>query len=217
MLGLLAALALAACWLYREATAIPDFYAQALAPPQSTEPPKLAADRVERNVLTVQNRFERAEPWRLVLKDADLNAWLATELATKMPTALPSDIEDPRIVLRDGTVNIACKHRQAMGGVLSLVLSPSLTDKPNELAVRVQSFSLGRLPLPQKQYQDQISKAAADAKLNLRWEEHDGSAVAIIDLPRQFEGLPNRDIELTSLEIGAGEIVLQGTAKRSKK
>lgn len=217
MLGLLAALALAAFWLYREATAIPDFYAQAMAMPQTAEPPKVAADRVERNVLTVQNRLERAEPWQLVLKDMDINAWLATELAAKLPMALPGDIEDPRVVLREGTVNIACKHRQAMGGVLSIVLAPSLSNKPNELAIHVQSFSLGRLPLPQKQYQEQISKAAADARLNLRWEEHDGTAVAIVDLPSQFEDLPNRDIELTSIEVTAGEIVLQGTAKRREK
>ena len=216
LLGLLAALALAAAWVYREAAAVPDFYAKALARPQTTEPPKVAADRVERDVLTVQNRLERAEPWRLVLKDEDMNAWLATDLRTKMPQAIPSDIEDPRIAIRDGAVHIACKHEKLGGGILSLSLVPTLTDTPNELAVKVQSFSLGRLPLPQKQYLGEVSQAAARAGLNLRWEERDGAAVAMVTLPQQYEKLKDRTVKLESIEIGEGEIVIQGKAERTK-
>src|SRR5690349_22410946 len=79
-LSVVAALAIVAFWVYREATSVPDFYAQALAAPRLTVPPKVAADRVERDVLSVQNDLERARPWKLVLKDDELNAWLATEM-----------------------------------------------------------------------------------------------------------------------------------------
>lgn len=216
LLGLLAALALAAAWVYREATAVPDFYAEALATPKTTVPPKVAVDRIERDVLSVQNRLERAEPWRLVLKDEDMNAWLATDLRTKMPQAIPSDIQDPRVVIRDGAVHIACKHQKLGGGVLSLSLAPALTDTPNELAVKVQSFSLGRLPLPQKQYLDEVSRAATRAGLNLRWEERDGSSVAMIALPEQYEELKDRTVKLESIEVGDGEIVIQGKAERTR-
>jgi hypothetical protein len=187
-----------------------------LARPQTTEPPKVAVDRIERDVLTVQNRLERAEPWRLVLKDEDMNAFLATDFRTKMPQAIPSDIEDPRIVIRDGAVHIACKHEKLGGGVLSLSLVPTLTDTPNELAVKVQSFSLGRLPLPQKQYLGEVSQAAARAGLNLRWEERDGAAVAMVTLPQQYERLKDRTVKLESIEIGEGEIIIQGTAERTR-
>jgi hypothetical protein len=216
LLGLVAALALAAAWVYREATAVPDFYAEALAKPPSAEPPKVAADRVERDVLTVQNRLERAEPWKLVLKDADINAWLATEMHAKMPQALPREIQDPRIVVRDGAVHIACKHEKLGGGVLSLSLVPSLTDTPNELAVKVQSFNLGRLPLPQKQYLGEVSQAAARAGLNLRWEERDGASMAIVMLPQQYDKLKDRTVKLESIELGDGEIVIQGKAERTR-
>lgn len=216
LLGLVAALALAAAWVYREATAVPDFYAQALARPPSTEPPKVAADRIERDVLTVQNRLERAEPWRLVLKDEDMNAWLVTDMPTKMPQALPREVQDPRIVVRDGAIHIACKHEKLGGGVLSLSLVPSLTDTPNELAVKVQSFSLGRLPLPQKQYLGEVSQAAARAGLNLRWEERDGSSVAMVALPQQYDKLKDRTVKLESIELEDGQIVIQGKAERTR-
>lgn len=216
LLGLLAALALAAAWLYREAAAVPDFYAEALATPQTTVAPKAAADRIERDVLGVQNRLERAEPWRLVLKDEDMNAWLATDLPAKMPKALPQDIQDPRIAIRDGAVHIACKHQKLGGGVLSLSLVPALTDTPNELAVKVQSFSLGRLPLPQKQYLGEVSQAAARAGLNLRWEERDGAAVAIVAVPNQFENLKGRTVAIESMQLGEGEIVIQGKSERTR-
>lgn len=216
LLGLLAALALAAACVYREATAIPDFYVEALAKPHSTEPPQVAADRIERDVLTVQNRLERAEPWRLVLNDDDMNTWLATDLPTKMPQALPRDIQDPRIVIRDGAIHIACKHEKLGGSVLSLSLVPSLTDTPNELAVQVQSFRLGRLPLPQRQYLDEVSKAAARAGLNLRWEERDGASVAMVTLPQQYDKLKDRTVKLESIELGEGKIVIQGKAERTR-
>lgn len=216
VLGLLVALAAVGAWLYREAAAVPDFYAEALATPKTTVPPQVAADRIERDVLTVQNRLERAEPWRLVLKDEDMNAWLATDLRAKMPQALPSDIEDPRVAIRDGAVHIACKHQKLGGGVLSLALVPSLTSEPNELAVQVQSFSLGRLPLPQGQYLEEVSKVAAQAGLSLRWEERDGDSVAIVVVPDQYEKLEDRTIRLVSLDVAEGEIVIQGTAERSE-
>jgi uncharacterized protein YpmS len=216
LLGLLAALALAAAWVYREATAVPDFYAEVLAKPPTTVPPKVAADRIERDVLNVQNRLERAEPWRLVLKDEDMNAWMTTDLPTKMPNAVPRDIEDPRIVVRDGAVHIACKHQKLGGGVLSLSLVPSLTDTPNELAVTVQSFSLGRLPLPQKQYLGEVSQAAARAGLSLRWEERDGSSVAMVTLPQQYDKLKDRTVKLESIELEDGQIVIQGKAERTR-
>jgi hypothetical protein len=216
VLGLLVALAIAAFWVYREATAVPDFYAEALSQPSWVEPPKVAADRVEREVLTVQNRLERAEPWRLVLKDDDMNAWLVTDLSAKMPQALPRDIEDPRVVISDGAVHIACKHQKLGGGVLSLSLVPSLTSTPNELAVKLQSFCLGRLPLPQKQYLGEVSQAAAQAGLQLRWEEQDGVAVAMVALPQHYDKLKDRTVKIESLEVADGQIVIQGKAERTR-
>jgi hypothetical protein len=217
VLGLLLAIVLVGFWLYREATAVPDFYAEALTAPKTTIPPKVAADRVEREVLNVQNRLERAEPWQLVLKDEEMNAWLATDLPQKMPQALPKEIENPRVAIRDGAIHIACKHQKLMGGVLSLVLLPALTDKPNELAVTVQSFCVGRLPLPQKQYLDEVSKAAAKSGLNLHWEERNGSAVALVLLPDQYENLKDRTVHIESVQVGEGELLIQGKAERTKK
>jgi hypothetical protein len=202
-------------YLFREATAVPEFYVQALARPPS-EPPKVAAERVEREVLDVQNRLEQAEPWQLVLKDEDLNAWLATDLPKKAPNALPKEIEDPRIAIGADAIHIACKHQKLGGGVLSLALVPTLTDKPNELAVKVQSFTLGRLPLPQRQYLDEVSRESAKAGLHLRWEDHSGKAVALIDIPEHYENLKDRTIHVESVQVHDGELVIRGTAEKSK-
>jgi hypothetical protein len=216
LLFVVAALVLIGYWLYREATAVPDFYAQALAPRKSAEPPKVAADRVERNVLNVQNRLEQAEPWKLVLKDEDLNAWLATDLPKKAPNALPTEIEDPRIAIGEDAIHIACKHQKLGGGVLSLALVPSLTDKPNELAVKVQSFTLGRLPLPQKQYLDEVSKETAKAGLHLRWEDREGKAVALVQIPERYENLKGRKVQIESVKLSPGELTITGKAEREK-
>lgn len=214
VLAVLAAVSIAAFWGYREATAVPEFYAQVLARAPAARPPQIAADDLEREVLGVQNQLQRAEPWRLVLKEDDINAWLMTELAEKMPRALPKEITDPRIVIQGDTVFFACKHQQALGGVLSIALEPSLTDRPNEIAVRVRSFSLGRLPLPQRQYLDEISRAAAQAKLPLAWDDEEGTAVARITVPEEYDDLPDRKVRVESLQLREGELEIRGTAER---
>jgi hypothetical protein len=209
------AAAIVAFLLYREATAVPEFYAQALTRPAPARPPKEAAAELEREVLTVQNHLQQAEPWQLVLKEEDINAWVATELPEKMPRLLPKEVEDPRIVIRDERVYFACRHEKALGGVLSVVLEPRLTEERNELALRVQSVSLGRLPLPQAQYLEAVTKAAARSNLALRWEEHEGTAVAKVIVPDQYEDLRDRVVKIESLEVRDGELVIQGTSERA--
>lgn len=202
-------------WFYREATAVPDFYAEALAAPVSDTSPEEAADSLEREVLTLQNQMQRAEPWQLVLKEEEINAWLVADLAEKMPNLLPREVKDPRVVVENGTLYFACRHEKAFDGVLSLVLEPRLTKRANEVAIRVKSFSLGRLPVPQKQYLDQVSLAAARANVALRWEEEDGVAVALVQVPSEHGHLENRNVRVQSLEVREGEVVITGTAERS--
>jgi hypothetical protein len=216
LLGLAGAAAMVAFWAYREATAVPEFYAQAMARPKPSRPAKEAADELEREVLTVQNQLQQAEPWELVLKEDDINAWVATELPRKMPHLLPKEVEDPRIVIRDQRVYFACRHEKALGGVLSVVLEPRLTDVPNELALRVESVSVGRLPLPQAQYLDAVTKAAARSNLALRWEEHEGTAVAKVIVPDQYEDLRDRVVKIEALEVREGELIIRGTADRAE-
>jgi hypothetical protein len=158
--------------------------------------------------------LERAEPWQLVLTADEINAWLTTELATKLPHALPPDVSHPRVAIIDKTIYFACQHKQVFGGVLSIALVPELTDRHNEVAVRVQSFSLGRLPLPQKQYLDEVSRAAARAGVNLQWKEEAGAAVALITVPDRIESLRNRVVTVKSLAVREGEIVVEGTSER---
>jgi hypothetical protein len=214
VLALLAFVAILATWLYREATAVPEFYAQALSTPPTATPPEVAADHLEREVLTLQNQVQRAEPWRLVLKEEDINAWLATELTEKMPHLLPQEVKDPRIVVREGTVYFACRHEKAFGGIFSIALEPSLTERANEVAIRVKSFALGRLPLPQKQYLDQVAQAAARSNIALQWEEEDGAAVALVQIPTEHEQLRDRHLQVESLDVREGEVIISGKAER---
>lgn len=216
-MGLLAAALVVGFWIYREATAVPEFYAQAMTRPTSVRPPKQAADELERDVLSVQNQLQMAEPWQLVLTEEAVNAWLVTELAEKMPHLLPKEVEDPRVVIRDKTVYFACRHRGALGGVLTVALAPSLGDKPNEVALRVESVSLGRLPLPQRQYLDEVARAAARSNIALRWEEESGAAVAKVMVPEHFENLRDRTVRVQSLEVQDGEIRIEGTAERQTR
>jgi uncharacterized protein YpmS len=214
LLTLLATLPMVAFWLYREATAVPDFYAEALQAVPAERPVEVAAEDLEREVLSLQNNVQRAEPWRVVLREEDINAWLATELREKLPHLVPKEMRDPRVVVRDNTVYFACRVEGVLSGVFSVALEPSLTERPNEVAIRVQSVSLGRIPLPQKQYLDHVSAAAARANLPVRWEEEDGTAVAMLLVPARQEKYRDRYLQVETLEIANGEVIIAGRAER---
>lgn len=216
VLALLGAVAILATWLYREATAVPEFYAQALAAPLRETPPEVAADHLEREVLSLQNQVQRAEPWQLVLKEEEINAWLATELTEKMPHLLPSEVKDPRVVVRDGTIYFACRHEKAFGGIFSIALQPSLTERANEVAIRIKSFALGRLPLPQQQYMDEVAQAAARSNVALQWREEDGEAVALVQIPTEHEHLQDRQVQVESLNVREGEVIISGKTERQR-
>ena len=216
LVGGVAVVAIVAAWLYSSARAVPEFYTQALATKLEPAQTKAAADAAEQHVLTARNEITRASDWELVLKADEINSWLATELPVKMPKALPRTIKEPRVVISDGMVRLGCRYEGDFHGVLSLVLEPSLTDQPNTLALRVESLSLGNLPLPQKTYLDEVSKAADKAKIPLRWSDEGGYPVAIVTLPPQSEHIEGRIVHLEKLEVREGELVLRGRAERAK-
>lgn len=199
---------------YRASQAMPDFYVAAVERRLEPAAAKQAADAAETEILAARNEITRGEgDWRLVLREDEINSWLSTQLAQKMPGLLPKAISEPRVVLKNGLIQIACRYNSTISGVLSLELEPSLTGEPNTLAIGIRSLKLGALPIPQQTFIDEVTKSAANNNLPLQWIEQEGKSIAIVTIPVQDSRQKNREFHLETVIVSDGQLEISGTSK----
>jgi hypothetical protein len=194
---------------YRASQAVPEFYEAALVSKPVEQ--KAAADALERQVLNLHNEVRRPGRWEARFSQDQINGWLAADLPAKFPGALPRGVSDPRVNIQPEKMQLAVRYQQGdVLTVLSLAGDAYLTDRPNEIAVRIERVRAGAVPVPLGQFLEKIAERATDAGLPLRWTEEEGDPVAIVALPlhrREFRG---RNLQVDKLEIGEGEIVVSG-------
>jgi hypothetical protein len=203
--------ALAGLWsLYRASQSVPEFYELALE--LEAEQADEAGDELERQVVAMASDLEEGRRWELVLSDQQINGWLASDFNEKFPQLLPRDVQEPRVSFQDQMTCVACRiNNDKVSTVLSVKLDAYLTDQPNEIAVRVQRVRAGVLPVPLTKILDQITAAAQQSGISLRWTQQDGDPVALVALPVERPDI-RPGVVLERLEIGAGELVVSGIA-----
>ena len=208
-------IAVLAVWgLYRAARQEPDFYQAALQVESTVQ--EDAGDALEREILDLHNEARAEGRWEAVFTNEQLNGWLASDLAEKFPNLLPPGTKDPRVAIRAGQAQIACRHQSGtLETVISFALGVHLTEDTNTLAIRISKLRAGTLPLPLKRFLDGISRAAKNADLRLRWTTMNGDPLALVTVPSQHEDYAHRAIYLETIELREGEIYLSGRTEES--
>jgi hypothetical protein len=195
--------------VYRASRHVPQFYQQALAADPVVQ--RSAGDELERRALELTNEVQHSGDWEAVFTDEQINGWLAVDLIEKFPDLLPSEVHEPRVVITPDEVRVACRYTdENITAVISLALTVGLTDEPNVVAVRVKRVRAGALPIPLNQFLDDITQAARESGLDLRWTQAEGDPVALIRLPTENTELPDRTLHLKKFELRAGEAYLAG-------
>ena len=206
----------AALFLYGTYSAsqhVPEFYERAihLEPAAQAQ----AGDELERTALQLHNEVRQGGKWQAVLTDEQVNGWLAVDLPAKFPDMLAKEIRDPRVAISPQQAQLACRYESSLGTtVVSLALDIHLTNEPNVIAVRIRQARAGLIPLPLKQGLDQVSVAAREAGIPLRWTQKEGDPVALITVPVSLEEYGKQLLRLDSLDLREGEIRLSGRAER---
>ena len=194
---------------YRATQQVPDFYQHALA--RQPQEQKAAADQLERQVLELHNEARRPGRWEARFSQEQINGWLAADLPTKFPGALPDGVSDPRVAIDPNHMQLAVRYDQGdVSTVLSMAGDAYLTDRPNEVAVHIDHVRAGAVPVPLSQFLDQIAERFLDAGLPLRWTEQEGDPVALVTLPLDREEFKGKQLQIERLEICDGEIVVSG-------
>ncbi len=209
--ALLSAAGLVTLGIYQAVKHQPAFYEKALA--MEPERQKVAGDAMERSVLELHNDVRKPGDWQAVFSDEHINGWLASDLVEKFPDLLPDEVREPRISVEPEVARVACRYKSdQIDAVISLVLEIHLTDKPNQVAVRICKARAGALPLPLKNFLDKIARVAESQGLPLEWAQEEGDPVALFKIPAEHEDYETQGIYLEHLELRAGEVYLSGTS-----
>jgi hypothetical protein len=202
--------------LYRGTQHVPEFYQQAVSGPRQ-ETAQQAGDELERRVLNVQASLRREGRWSATFTDEQVNGWLTFHLPNRLRYRLPAGLADPRVQVTPGLIQAAVRYEgPRLQSVVSLEAQVHLTERPNEVALRIRRVRAGWVPLPLGQTLDQVAEAAQRGGLDLRWTQTDGDPVALIRLPAEHPEFPGRDLQLESIELGEGSVTLSGTTRERR-
>jgi hypothetical protein len=194
--------------IYKASQHVPEFYREALGVDSEIQEP--ARDEFVAQATALASDLHRRGQWQTVFTADQINAWLALELATNYPDLLPTDLQDPRISIREQEATIACRYQTGqVSTVLSLTVDVYLHE-PNVLALRIRRARAGALPVPLAQVLDGISHAARELNLRLEWRKTQGDPVALITFapPRSSHG---NALTLQTVELRDGELFVSGT------
>ena len=208
-LALLVACGLGLFGVYRATQQVPKFYQAAMKLKRADQ--AAAGDEMERNVLELRNDLQEDGRWEARFTQEQINGWLAVDLPEKFANALPTGISDPRVSIGREETRIAFRYeRPRINTVVSLVGTIALAEESNVIAVRIVKVQAGLLPLPLKDFLDDISDAAHRSDLDLRWSTQDGDPVALIRVPKISGDDEFQEVFIDRLEAAEGELILSG-------
>ena len=204
LLVIVACLLLAA---YQATQHVPTFYAEALALDATREAD--ASHELGTRVTTLYNDARRSGDWQALFTSEQINGWLAVDLVQNHGQMIPDGVHEPRVKISPEMITLGLRYEEDnLSTVFSLGVEAYLHE-PNLVALRIRKVRAGALPLPLTKVLDEISKAARQLEVPLRWSQVDGDPVALLSIE------PGRDKDdnllwLDRLELHEGEIYVAG-------
>lgn len=186
--------------VYKAAQEVPDFYAEAVAMPETHADKQ--SDDFTAGALALAGDVEKIGDWSSVFTDDQINGWLTVDLVEKHPDLLPKNFEQPRIKILNDHVQLGV--RCEIGGVKTVAwmeVEGHMT-KNQELAIRFRHIRAGAVPLPQSTILDAVKKTAETFDLSLHWTTENGDPIAIVGLPTHTNKGKRYELERFTLTDG---------------
>lgn len=204
--------ALGLWWAASAAQQVPEFYTRATRQlPRDPQALAAASRQMEAEVEQFQKQVSRLGDWSAVFTSEQVNAWLTTELPGKFPRVLPKGVQEPRVAIEDGKIQVAARYAsRRFDSVISFELRARLTDQPNVLALEVNELRAGAIPLPISRFRGKIAQAASRGDVTVEWSEEDGNPIALVTVPEDHDGYVTRPVVIEDLQILDGLVVLTG-------
>lgn len=211
MLLLLAGAGLLIVW--RSSKVVPDFYANVLNSDPTLQ--RRASDTMIQKATVLVSDVQKTGRWEALFSEEEINGWLAVDLQENHRDAFPVEISDPRVVVEDGGVQMACRtHRAGIETVLSASIDVYLAE-PGVLGFRLRRVRAGMIPLPMGSVLDMIRDMGDRQGLQIQWHQAEGDPVAMVRVNPVVKG--DKTVVIDSLELAKGEIYLSGTTEKPTK
>ncbi len=194
-------------------TWVPGFYVQQLSVTATTQ--KSQRVRLAQFVEELAAELAAEGEWTAELSDTVINGWLAVDMPEQFPRLLPPNIRDPRVSIEPGRALIACQYQD--GGaraVLSLALDTFVTDKPNEIGLRILSARVGAVPAVSgliEQAMGAITVASARSGFQIRWIDQQEPPAAVLTIPRHYLQ-SGQSVKIEQVEFQDGKLRVAGEA-----
>jgi len=149
--------------------------------------------------------------WMARFSDDEINSFLQEDFirSNAFESILPEGVHSPRISIDADRIRLAMRY--GTGGwqtVITLDVRLWLVAKePNAIAMELQGFWAGSMPIPVKSLLDSITEAGSQNNIEVRWFRQNGNPVAIM----RFQADQARPtVQLLRLQLEDGAIVIAG-------
>jgi hypothetical protein len=124
---------------------------------------------------------------------------------------LPAEVVEPRVAIEPDRMLVAFRYQgEGLDAVVTLTAELFLTDQPNEIGIRISKARAGLVPLSLRSFLDGISDAISSTGIKFRWAQDQGRPVALVTVPSNHQDYAFRDVQIDSLELRSGELVVAG-------
>jgi hypothetical protein len=130
------------------------------------------------------SQTEEGGPFSATFTEDQVNAWFAegiykSGLADKM---FPEGVSEPRVAFEAERIRLAFRYRSAF---VNTVVSASLKvwlpgGEPNLLAIQLESFQAGLIPISAQWLLEEISEVGRGKGVEVNWYRHEGRPVAVL-------------------------------------
>lgn len=154
----------------------------------------------------------RPGPWGAAITEAEINAWLATDLPRNHARLLPAGVSDPRVAIASRRLCVGARVGGMMlGGVVMLDIEVVLR-AANQIGIVVADARLGRLPLPRGPVTHEIARRIDSLGMATELRRLDGRTFVVVYIPSTHHaGATSHWLESFALE--NGEVLVAGVTR----
>jgi hypothetical protein len=198
---------------YYAARQVRPFYEQALR--IEPEVLKRGSRELESRATALYSDARQQGHWQALFTAEQINGWLATQLAENDRGELAaSNLRDPRVAIAPGVLTLGFRtSSKGVDTVVSVDASVFLTGE-GAVAIRLISVRAGALPIPVLPLADEIAAACQELSLPVRWTQHDGLPVAVVEIQCD-QTSEKRQFYIDSIELGDGQLYVAGHTERT--
>jgi hypothetical protein len=193
----------------------PAFYRTRIAAALDGEPPpgqSALGRRLVTKISALHADFARSGPWGAAIAEAEVNAWLATDLPRNHAKLLPSGMSSPRVVIGPRRLRVGARVGGAtLGGVASIEVEVVLRDV-NQIGIVVTDARLGGLPLPRGPVTHEIARRIDALGMATELRRLDGRTLLVVYIPSTHDAGAT-SYRLESLALEDGEVLVAGVTR----